>query len=590
MFKGFNYFLNFAWKNNKKYVIVLFLSQIIGSVIPLISIVLPKFLIDELLTGKSLKKVILITTLLLLTTVLGNIVTSILNNYTFYQRIKLFNTFTVQNSQKMIKADYEKIESQSFLDTKQKAEKYLYGDWRGFGVVFEDFVSIIGHVVKFIGIIFIISRLNFFIVLMMITLVLITSYIDSIYKKKSYEIEMKKMSYERKINYFTNIIEDFRYGKEIRVGNLGDWLISKYKNHLKITEGYYKENTHNNIKVSTISAFTMLIQQSITYSYVVYKVLKNSISIGDFSMYISAMIQFSDSMKAVMSSIIQTKQYSLYYTHLDEYLNMPEKMREGKKLSVDFPNKPHTIEFVDVSFKYPGQDKYTLKDISLKINSGESLSIVGENGAGKTTFTKLLCRLYDPTAGAIYIDGVNIKDIDYEKYMNLLSVVFQDYKLFSMSIKENVVLNNSNNIDDKEVYNILERSGLKDTVDTLSEGIYTTIFKEFDDKGIELSGGQGQKLALARALYKNTGIVILDEPTASLDPKAEYEIFSKFNELTKNKTAIYISHRLSSTRFSDNIAVFKDGKLLEYGNHDTLYKAKGEYYTMFECQAKYYVN
>lgn len=261
--------------------------------------------------------------------------------------------------------------------------------------------------------------------------------------------------------------------------------------------------------------------------------------------------------------------------------------KEGKKIeNLEKVN----IEFKNVSFKYPRSKEFTLKNVSIKINEGEKLSVVGLNGAGKTTFIKLLARLYDPTEGEILLNGVNINEYDYDEYMKLLSVVFQDFKLMSFSIKENIALNDFNKVKDEEIEEVLIKSGFGKDLEKLPKGINTPVYKNFDEGGIEFSGGQAQKLAIARAVYKDAPIVILDEPTAALDPKAEYEIYSKFNELIGKKTTIYISHRLSSCRFCDNIAVFQKGKLIQYGTHDELVKDKGnEYETMYSAQAQYYV-
>lgn len=302
-------------------------------------------------------------------------------------------------------------------------------------------------------------------------------------------------------------------------------------------------------------------------------------------MYIGAITSFASSLKTVISSITEIRAYDMFYEDLDEYLSLPTKLREGKrKISV---NDDYTIEFKNVSFKYPGSEKFSLKDINITIKSGTKLSIVGENGAGKTTFVKLLMRLYDPTEGEILFNGVNIKDIDYELYMALFSTVFQDYKLFALSLKENVAL--SLPINEMKVQQVLERVGLGEKLHKLPKGINTAVYKNFDETGFEPSGGEGQKIALARALYKDAPIVVLDEPTAALDPRAEYEIYQNFNYLVEGKTAVYISHRLSSTKFCDAIIVLNNGEIAEYGSHNELINKKnGLYKELFHMQAQYY--
>ena len=268
---------------------------------------------------------------------------------------------------------------------------------------------------------------------------------------------------------------------------------------------------------------------------------------------------------------------------------MADKSRQDKVGSIS-AKEIHGVEleFRNVSFKYPNTDRMILKNISLKLREGETLSLVGINGAGKTTFVKLVCRLYEPTEGEILINGIPINNIPYEDYCELLGVVFQDFKIFAFTVAENVAL--STVYDKNAVIRCMEESDIMKKVESLSDGTETYLSKEFNENGIEFSGGESQKLAIARTLYKNPPLIILDEPTSALDPIAEYEIYQKFSTLVKGRTAIYISHRLYSTRFTDTIAVFENGELCEYGNHkDLLQIDNGIYKNMFEKHAQYYV-
>ncbi len=249
----------------------------------------------------------------------------------------------------------------------------------------------------------------------------------------------------------------------------------------------------------------------------------------------------------------------------------------------------YCIEFVDVSFKYKNAENYSLKDINLKINPKQKYAIVGENGAGKTTFTKLLTRIYEPTSGKILINGVDIKEISYEEYVKIFSVVFQDFNLYSFSLGENVILQENIEKERENINNILEEVGFGNKLSTLRDGIDTYIYKEFNDNGFTPSGGEAQKIAIARAIYKDSPFIVLDEPTAALDPRAEYEIYKNFDKLVKNKTAIYISHRLSSARFCDEVLVFEKGKLIEKGRHDNLMEKDTLYKELYDMQAQFYV-
>lgn len=396
---------------------------------------------------------------------------------------------------------------------------------------------------------------------------------------------MEKAPVERRTMYLLNIIENFEYGKEERIYNLKDFLIRKISKHLDESNAFYKKQTRVLNKSQYFTAFTSLIRDGITYAYLIFKVVNHHIQIGSFTMYLSAVSQFSVAMNDVMSSIISIRRFGAYYDELDKYVNMPQKMRKGKK-TIDNSTSEYTIQFENVSFKYPGASTYALKNVNITISPSEKLAVVGENGAGKTTFVKLLTRLYEPTEGRILLNGVDIQEIEYDAYQSLMAAVFQDFRLFSFTLKDNICFDQE--CDDAKVIDCLQRSGFGNKLEQLPKGIYTNVYKNFEEEGFEPSGGEGQKIALARALFKNTPIVILDEPTAALDPRAEYEMYQNFNDMSKDKTTIFISHRLSSSKFCDKIAVFVSGEIVEYGSHNELYQANRLYRELFDMQAQFY--
>ena len=271
-----------------------------------------------------------------------------------------------------------------------------------------------------------------------------------------------------------------------------------------------------------------------------------------------------------------------------EYLDMPSEMHYGKIPTEKRSDNIYDIEFHNVSFKYPGSDEYAIKNLSFRFKVGERVAVVGMNGSGKTTMIKLLCRLYDPTEGYITLNGIDITKYDYEDYLALFAVVFQDFRLFSFTLGENVAC--EKDYDKSKVLQCLDTAGLEERLKQIDRNLDAVIYKDFDDDGIEISGGEAQKIAIARALYKDAPFVILDEPTASLDPLAEYEIYSRFNNMVKDKTAVYISHCLSSCRFCDKIAVFHEGKMIQFGSHEKLLENKdGKYYELWNAQAQYYI-
>ena len=269
-----------------------------------------------------------------------------------------------------------------------------------------------------------------------------------------------------------------------------------------------------------------------------------------------------------------------------DFLDIPDEKYKGTIPTEKRDDNEYEFEFKHVWFKYPDSEEYTLKDINLKWRIGEKMPLVGKNGCGKSTLVKLLCRLYDPTEGEITLNGIDIRKYKYEEYMELFSVVFQDSKLFSFSLAENVAADTE--YDPERVTDCVIRAGLGDRLKTMENGIETCLYKDFDENGVEISGGEAQKLCLARAIYKGSPFIVLDEPTAALDPISEYDIYTKFNSIVGTRTAIYISHRLSSCRFCDDITVLDNGHIIERGSHEKLIAKGGIYTAMWAAQAEYY--
>ncbi len=272
-----------------------------------------------------------------------------------------------------------------------------------------------------------------------------------------------------------------------------------------------------------------------------------------------------------------------------EFLDLPNTMYQGSLTTEKRSDRQYEIEFRDVSFQYPGCSQYALRHVNLKFRIGSRLAVVGMNGSGKTTFIKLLCRLYDPCEGQILLNGIDIRKYQYDDYINLFSVVFQDFRLFALPLGENVA--GKADYDRRRAKKCLEQAGFSDKLTAMPEGLDTYLYKEMKPNGVNVSGGEAQKIALARALYKDSPFIILDEPTAALDPVAEMEIYSKFNDIAGDKTAVYISHRLSSCKFCDEIAVFHEGAIIQQGSHEELVADEmGKYYELWHAQAQYYVN
>ncbi len=324
-----------------------------------------------------------------------------------------------------------------------------------------------------------------------------------------------------------------------------------------------------------------------TCLYIALKTSVGAMGLGAFMLYLYCVKNAIVSAEEFSGSIAELRSNNDYLEIFFEYLDIPTEMHYGTIPTEKRMDNKYDIEFHNVSFKYPNTEKYVIKNLSFKFRVGDRIAVVGMNGSGKTTMIKLLCRLYDPTEGYVTLNGIDIQKYDYEDYLDLFSVVFQDFRLFSFSIGENVAA--SVDYDEERVWDSLNKAGMLERVKRMPYGLKTPVYKDFEEDGVEISGGEAQKLAISRALYKDAAFVILDEPTASLDPIAEHEIYSRFNDMVKDKTAIYISHRLSSCRFCQRILVFDEGKLIQNGSHEELLEnTNGKYYELWNAQAQYY--
>lgn len=335
------------------------------------------------------------------------------------------------------------------------------------------------------------------------------------------------------------------------------------------------------------SAAVAVVYVGIVYGFVCLKAWAGAFGLGAVTQYIAAITQTTSGISSLFSVISDTRNDAVFLQQVFAFLDMPNEMYQGSLTVEKRRDRKYEVEFRDVSFKYPGSKTYALSHVNMKFEIGKRVAVVGMNGSGKTTFIKLLCRLYDPTEGEILLNGIDIRKYNYAEYMMIFSVVFQDFSLFALTLAENVATGET--YERARVLDCLDKAGFSDRLDSLPDGIDTYLYKDYNKDGINVSGGEAQKIAIARTLYKDAPFIILDEPTAALDPIAEAEIYEKFNEIVGDKTAIYISHRLSSCKFCDEILVFDEGAVIQQGSHEALVADHGgKYYELWQAQAQYY--
>lgn len=384
--------------------------------------------------------------------------------------------------------------------------------------------------------------------------------------------------------YMATVIANESNAKDFRLYGLQDYWLGKSKNG-KIGRSFTEYGIfvgRNRAKFS----FVVQLLAGYIYIYVSVMAMSGSISTGDVLMYAGAIITMMTSVQDAILKYNEIAYNNEYLKLYEEFIKRPNMHYDGTLPIEKRDDKRYELSFYNVSFKYPGSDKYILKDINMTFNIGEKLALVGLNGAGKTTLIKLLLRLYEPTEGEIRLNGIDIGKYDYDEYVQIFSVVFQDFGIFDFPLDENIAA--SEDVDSARVKKVIDKVGLTELVNSLPDKEHTLLYHENGD-GVALSGGEAQKLAIARALYKDAPFVILDEPTAALDPIAEAEIYENFDTLVGDKTAIYISHRMSSCKFCDRIVVINNGRIEEEGSHDTLMEKNGLYAKMYNTQANYYV-
>lgn len=490
---------------------------------------------------------------------------------------------------KTLGMEYEALETPEMLDRLQKAKRATAGDWQGVQGMMT-YMQVMGvQIISVTIAVAIMTTFNPWIIFIIVVLSFAQFlFFDYIRKKDKKEMWDAMMPHWRKLEYMENVTTDFSYAKDIRLFGMQKYLAKKqidvYDEELRHWIKSRQYWIYNTIFAHGIS----LLRQLIIIGWLVYSVVFNGLSIGNFTLYTASAAAFSNAINEILQALSALRERSAHTDDYRSFMDIPSADDKAQTIPIP-PADKYTFEFENVSFKYRGQEKYALKNVNLTLHAGEKLAVVGLNGAGKSTFIKLLLRLYDVTEGCILMNGTDIRKFDRKEYYELFAPAFQDVMVFAFPVAENVSMKEPFNTDKAEAEKMLRLAGLGDKLDKLEKGVDTELLKVLYDDGVDLSGGEKQKLALARALYKKSKIIVLDEPTAALDALAEFRLYQSFNELVGDRTAVYISHRLSSTRFCDRVAMFKDGEMVEIGTHDSLMEADGAYADMFRVQAQYYV-
>lgn len=590
-----------SWVWSPAYLVLLLCSVIVKVLLPFPAIFFPARIVDSLLEGGTLDEALL--------PVLGltgsSFILTILNTWVQKKLTLLQSGFkdflNYKISEKQQHMSLEKMESVEVKELFIKADNAVSGNIsyaarslgkdRGVDAVGTEAVNLVSGAAKAVVLAASLLWLGIVPALLIMAALVFHVFGGSRERRANYEERVKTTPYQNKDQYVRNVMIDFGYAKEVRLYRLQKFLLDQFKRN---KEHFYA--ARNETKPAFYFSHMLgilgdLMQMAAAYGYLMVRVVQGGLSLGGFTGYAAALSNLSQTLVSMAQSYLN---FNLYVEYFVDFMKAMKLEEEKETLETDGTKEDvpgHTICFQEVSFAYPGMKEKALDRVSVEIPLEGSISIVGRNGSGKSTLIKLLLRLYRPDEGRIYLDGVDIWTIPLEKYRQQVTAVFQDYSIFALSIRENITATGQ---DDKEIWEALRKAGVENTIQKLPEKLDTPLFRNFHANGVDLSGGEKQKLAISRMLHKNTAVMILDEPTAALDPRSELEIYEQIHRMANEtllhlkKTILYISHRMSSCHFSDMILVMEDGSIEEQGTHAELMENRKLYYQMYQAQAEMY--
>lgn len=579
--KNFIFATKTIYSIEKKYIF----ERIIASLSYTISVVLYPYIVKIVVNGlveqEPFLKIVYRTIAIVLIVMLFSAIYQSLQDTFWYKSNKIRNLLIHQVSLKTLDIDYQLLERPETQDTIEKTYRTLNNHSGIIGLVNQGFYSL-QYLLTFLISSAIVVTINPWLLLIICALSFLKVIVETKRSKKNKEINDKLPFFWRKKGYIYSISTNMSIGKDLRIYRMNDFINKQYDNVTSKLLAREKERTIKgiiyNVLINAISFFDALF----LYGFMIYEVLYNNMAIDTFTFMISSVLNLTSNLYYLINNNAEVLRCSL---EINDYYKF-SKINIDADEQEDFAPTNVEIEFRNVYYSYYGQEGYALEDVSFKIGKGEKIALVGYNGAGKTTIVKLISGLYHPTKGEILINGINIEKISRVSLSKLIAPVFQETVVFAASVMNNISMNEE--ADEKRVEEIVSLVELDNKIQSLPDKLKTVLTKELDEKGIEFSGGETQKLSLARAIYKNSPLFILDEPTSSLDAISELHMYENFNKMISNNSSIFISHRLSSTRFCDRILFLSHGKIIEEGTHIELMAKDSEYKKLFDMQAEYY--
>ncbi len=585
------YIMKSAWKRDKIVLFIMPVQVVLSVAISLLYLYLPKTVIAQI-TSSVEAKTLLFT--IISFTMLITIFTALEKFYmssAWLRRSELRIMVADDIIHKVTTTDFANLELEDFNNKRHKANQQTWNNSSTTESIYGSYVSMGINVLGFAIYIVLLATINPLILIITGATTIIGYFVRNWANKWEYEQDKVSAEFEKRLWFLEDLGSQNKYAKDIRLFAMLGWIEEVKAKCYKLAYDFQGKVQRKHFIADATDCLATFLREGIAYAYLIWQVIEGNMTVDMFVLYFGAIGGFSGYLNGIFSIFAELSKGSLDYCKIRAFLEYPENFKYEDGESITYSEKDfgkYSLEVKNVSFKYTGSDDYILENINLTIKAGEKLAIVGLNGAGKTTLVKLLCGFYDPTEGEILLNGKNIKIYNRRDYYTLFTSVFQEFSILPVSIAENVAQTEAENIDKEKVFKCLELADISEKVNSLPNKEKSMLVKDVHEDATELSGGETQRLMLARALYKNSPILILDEPTAALDPISEHRLYERYNELSSNKTAIYISHRLASTRFCDRIILLGDKVIIEAGTHQELLDKKGKYHELFEIQSKYY--
>lgn len=582
--KTIAYYAKLLYRTKKSYYFAYLISIVLDGAIPVINILFGKLVMESLI-NKTLNRFLLLVGLLVIINLIGIIIKNRCSNFMNAVYNLMQTEFEISIADKITRLQYGVIETAEFHDKHASAKVGISWYSGGIAGVARNINIFISNAITILGTLTILASFSLLIIILIIFISILNIVVTALAQKRDVAFRKRLTTVNRKLGYFLNIFKDQRISKEVRLYNANDLIESKVNHFLETEWKIERKRTKFGNKIRAWIDVINYANQAFLYTYFAWQTIRSLIDISYFTMYVNAGITFYISIVSITTQYVEIEKNTYFLKDYIAFMQIPEKNQTENSIHM-LPAQIECIEFKNVTFQYPQSSNFALENISLKIFAREKIALVGLNGAGKTTFIKLLCRLYNPTAGEILLNNLPLSCYKEDEYKKLISAVFQDYKFFPFSISDNITAGEFNKDD---LYHALKTVDLDSTVESLLKKENTKLTKLFDEDGIDFSGGEKQRLAIARALYKKAEVIVLDEPTASLDPIAEFQIFNMFHKIIGKRTALFISHRLSACIFCDRIILFHDGKIKNCGSHYEMLKKDELYREMWEAQSQYYV-